>query len=49
MFQQMRNELLHVILWCMLFMDDIVLVDGNMTGVEQKFEFVEMNFGGKMF
>jgi hypothetical protein len=35
--------------WCMLFADDMVLVDDSRTGVDQKLGVVETNFGGKMF
>jgi hypothetical protein len=33
--------------WCMLFTDDVILVDESRTVVDQK--FAETNFGGKKF
>jgi hypothetical protein len=33
----------------MLIADDVVLMDENRTGVEQKLGVVETNFGGKRF
>jgi hypothetical protein len=33
--------------WCMLFADDVILVDGRKTGGWTQVGFVEMDFGGK--
>jgi hypothetical protein len=35
--------------WCMLFADDVVLVNENRTEVDQNVGVVETNFGGKKF
>jgi hypothetical protein len=35
--------------WCMLFVDDVVLVDDSRTGVNRKLEALETNLGIKRF
>ena len=35
--------------WCMLFADDVVLVDESRTGVNQKPEFMAGDFGVQRF
>jgi hypothetical protein len=46
---EVTREIKDGIPWCMLFVDDVVLVDESRTGGWPKVEIVNTNFGGKMF
>jgi hypothetical protein len=47
MMDEVTRDIQSGISWCMLFADDVILVDERKTGGWTQVGFVEMDFGGK--
>jgi hypothetical protein len=46
---EITNDIQEDIPWCMLFVDDVVLIDENMIGVNQKLELWRQTLKSKGF
>jgi hypothetical protein len=49
MMDEIKNDIQRDIFWYILFVDDIVLIDEDMIGVDKKTSIVKINFRIKIF